>query len=134
MPHVGRLRRRPYSWFGRRIHIFLEFPNTKYGKILCLIDYIDYGSPLSYKLKIFKEVCRKPISQHSGLDPGLYKLKMFTGALRRPRNSRPPASLIHVGFDRGRSENKKPKSSPTESRCGQPDNNMLRWVLIRFNC
>jgi hypothetical protein len=41
---------------------FLEVQNERYSQILYLIDYIAYGLHLWYQIWIFKEMCRKPIS------------------------------------------------------------------------
>ena len=55
---------------------FLEVQNKRYSQIWYLIDYIAYGLHLWYKIKMFKEMCRKPISLHSGLGSSLQFAKL----------------------------------------------------------
>ena len=55
------------------IDVFLEVQNKRYSKILYLIDYIAYELHLWYKICIFKEICRKPISLHPGLATSLQR-------------------------------------------------------------
>ena len=40
------------------------------------VDYTANGSHLLCEIKVFKEMCRKPISQHPGLGPVLVTLKI----------------------------------------------------------
>ena len=49
------------------IDIFLEVQNQRYSWILYLHKYIAYGLHLWFKIWMFKEMCRKFISQHPGL-------------------------------------------------------------------
>ena len=51
--------------------VFLEVQNKRSSLILDLIDYTVYGLHSCYKINIFKEICRKPISQHPGLGSSL---------------------------------------------------------------
>ena len=51
--------------------VLLEVQNERYSKRLYLIDYIVYGLHLWYKIKVFEEICRKPIPQHPGLATSL---------------------------------------------------------------
>ena len=55
---------------------FLEVQNKRYSQILYREDYIVYGFHSWYKILIFKEICRKPISQHPGLGKGLQRTQI----------------------------------------------------------
>ena len=67
---------------------FLEVQNQKYSWILYLIDYIAYGLHLWYKIYLFKEICRKPITLHPGLGSSLpYVYKWHT-----PKNQKTEGS------------------------------------------
>ena len=68
---AGAAGRHVVSFLDFFIDVFLEVQNTKSSHLLCLIDQIAYGLHLWYKMNIFKEICRKPISQHPGLGKGL---------------------------------------------------------------
>ena len=63
------------------IDVFLEVQNQRYSLILYLIDYIAYGLHLWYKICIFKEICRKPISLHPGLATSLHMGSSIPGGL-----------------------------------------------------
>ena len=46
------------------IDAVLKVQSKRYSLILYLIDYIAYGLYLLYKITIFEEICRKPVSLH----------------------------------------------------------------------
>ena len=64
---------------------FRKAQDTTYSYILHLIDYIAHVLHLWYTIYIFKEICRKPISQHPGLGDSLGVMKPVAfGVWRRP--------------------------------------------------
>ena len=76
--HVG-WRCSRFSYF--LIDIFLEIQDKKSSYILYLIDCIAYGFHLWYRMKIFNEICRKPIPLHPGLGKGLSNPSRIHGGL-----------------------------------------------------
>jgi hypothetical protein len=53
------------------LDLFIDAFKEVQNKRLYSVDYIAYGFHLWYKDLIFKEICRKPISQHPGLATSL---------------------------------------------------------------
>ena len=79
------------------IDVFLGFQNKKYSWILYLIGYIAYGLHLWYKIKMIKEICRKPISPTSCLANSLLSVSA-AGTLSSCVPSWASSGRHHVGL------------------------------------